>query len=526
MKDKRPGDDTLGFSRRDVVKGAMGLLWAGVVLNGLPLPAFAEPKKGGKLVFGLAGASTTDSLDPGLAEDDFMMLLTQALRGNLVEIDAAGNPIPELAESWESSPDAKVWTFKLRSGVQFHNGKPFTADDVVATLDYHRKDGSRSLSKSIVSQIDEIKAVDDSTLRVSLKGGNADFPVLLSDYHLGILPRGADGQADWRSGQGTGGYALKDYNPGVRAYVVRNPNYWKAGRAHVDEAELIAIADPVARQNALLTGKVNAINRVELKTLSLLQRSNKVRIEEVAGLNHATMPMIAKDAPFQDNNVRLALKYAVDREQWVKSILRGHGSVGNDHPIGANQKYFNKELPQRQYDPDKARFYLKQAGLENLDISISAADAAFAGAVDAAVVFEESARKAGINLKVVRESNDGYWINVWAKKPFCMCYWTGRPTPDWIFSQIYARGASWGDTQWNNERFDKLLLQARSELDETRRTAMYWDMQKMLHEEGATVVPMFMNHIMGMSRDVVTSGPVAGNMALDGMRAIERWSVA
>ncbi|WP_052659195.1 ABC transporter substrate-binding protein [Pseudomonas sp. LFM046] len=526
MKGKQPGEQNLGVTRRDVIKGTVGLLWAGVALGGLPLSTLSAPRNGGRLVFGLAGASTTDSLDPGLAEDDFMMLLTQALRGNLVEIDSAGNAIPELAESWESSPDASVWTFRLRSGVQFHNGKPFAADDVVATLDYHRKDGSKSLSKSIVSQIDSVKALDDRTVEVALKGGNADFPVLMSDYHLGILPRGVDGQVDWRSGVGTGGYMLKEYNPGVRAFVVRNPNYWKQGRAHVDEAELIAIADSVARQNALITGKVHVINRVEIKTLSLLQRSNKVRIAEVTGLNHATMPMIAQVSPFQDNNVRLALKYAVDREQWVKSILRGHGSVGNDHPIGAQQKYFNSELPQRQYDADKARFYLKQAGLDRLDISISAADAAFAGAVDAGVLFEESARKAGINLKVVRESNDGYWINVWSKKPMCMCYWTGRPTPDWIFSQIYATGASWGDTQWNNDRFDKLMLQARSELDEARRKAIYWDMQKMLHDEGSTVVPMFMNHIMGMSNDVVTTETISGEMALDGMRAIERWSLA
>jgi len=236
--------------------------------------------------------------------------------------------------------------------------------------------------------------------------------------------------------------------------------------------------------------------------------------------------MIATVSPFQDNNVRLALKHAVDRDQWVKTLLRGHGSVGNDHPIGKQQKYFNSELPQRQYDPDKARFYLKQAGLDSVDINISAADAAFAGAVDAAVLFEESARKSGINLKVVRESNDGYWINVWSKKPMCMCYWTGRPTPDWVFSQIYATGASWGDTQWNNERFDKLMLMARSELDEARRTQIYWEMQQQLRDEGSTIVPMFMNYIMGLSTNVVTSTPVAGNMALDGMRAIERWSLS
>lgn len=189
MNNKTPEQKSFGLSRRNVIKGSAGLILAGAALSSLPMSVFAQPKKGGRLIFGLAGASTTDSLDPGLAEDDFMILLSQALRNNLVEVDSSGNPVPELAESWEASPDAKVWTFKLRSGVQFHNGKPFTADDVVATLDYHRKDGSKSLSKSIVSQIDEVIAVDPTTVKVVLKGGNADFPTLMSDYHLSICPR-------------------------------------------------------------------------------------------------------------------------------------------------------------------------------------------------------------------------------------------------------------------------------------------------------------------------------------------------
>src|SRR5690606_32053323 len=128
---------------------------------------------------------------------------------------------------------------------------------------------------------------------------------------------------------------------------------------------------------------------------------------------------------------------AVDREQWISSLLRGHGSVGNDQPIPQGQRYYNEDLPQRSYDPDKAKFHLKAAGYDRLELNLSAADAAFAGAVDAAVLFRESAAAAGFDINVVREPNDGYWSNVWAKKPFCMCYWTGRPTPDAIFSMIY-----------------------------------------------------------------------------------------
>jgi peptide/nickel transport system substrate-binding protein len=146
--------------------------------------------------------------------------------------------------------------------------------------------------------------------------------------------------------------------------------------------------------------------------------------------------------PFDNNEVRQALKYAVDREALLQSVLRGHGVLGNDHPIGRSNRYHADELEQRTYDPDKAKFHLKNAGLSSLKVDLSAADAAFAGAVDAAVLYKEHAAKPGIEINVVREPNDGYWSNVWLKKPWCAVYWGGRPTEDWMFSTAYAgRGA-------------------------------------------------------------------------------------
>ena len=213
---------------------------------------------------------------------------------------------------------------------------------------------------------------------------------------------------------------------------MRWANYWKEGRAHVDDVQLIAINDSTARQSALMTGEISVINRVDLKTLDRLKANSSIRIAEVQGYQHATMPMLTNIEPFNDLNVRLALKYAVDREQWVKTLLRGHGVAGNDHPIPTNQRYFNRELPQRAYDPDRAKYHLKQAGLDRLELSLSASDAAFAGAVDGATVFRESAQAAGIEINVVREPSDGYWSNVWSKKPFCTCYRAGKPHPPYF----------------------------------------------------------------------------------------------
>ncbi len=155
-------------------------------------------------------------------------------------------------------------------------------------------------------------------------------------------------------------------------------------------------------------------------------------------------------------------------------------------------------------------------------MKLSAADAAFAGAVDAAVLYKEHAAKAGINIQVVREPNDGYWSSVWLKKPWCACYWAGYATEDLMLSTGYSSGAAWNDTHWNNETFDRLLVTARAELDEPKRREMYMEMQRILRDEGGAVVPMFANAIDART-DKVSHGKVSGITAFDGRRIIERW---
>jgi peptide/nickel transport system substrate-binding protein len=227
-------------------------------------------------------------------------------------------------------------------------------------------------------------------------------------------------------------------------------------------------------------------------------------------------------APYDNNDVRLALKFAIDREQMVKTILRGYGVVGNDHPISAANRYHASKLPQRQYDPDKAKFHLKKAGVGDIAFDLSAAEAAYGGAVDAAVLYRESAAKAGININVVREPNDGYWSNVWLKKPWCAVFWGGRPTEDMMFSTAYAANADWNDTYWKNPRFNELLVAARAELDEKKRRQMYVEMQSLVRDDGGVVVPMFAADLSAAS-DKIGHGKLAVNWELDGFRCAERW---
>jgi peptide/nickel transport system substrate-binding protein len=309
----------------------------------------------------------------------------------------------------------------------------------------------------------------------------------------------------------------------VRTTLKRNPNYWKSGRAHFDEAEVLVITDVTARTNALTTGEIDAMDQVDLKTAHLLKRNKKVKIQETSGTQHYTFAMHTNKAPFDNNDVRLALKYAIDREALVKTILRGHGVVGNDHPIGRSNFYHASDLPQRAYDPDKAKFHLKKAGLSSLKVDLSAADAAYSGAVDAAVLYKEHAAKAGIEINVVRESNDGYWSNVWLKKPWSAVYWGGRQTEDWMFSLAYADGAAWNDSFWKHERFNKLLIEARAELNSDKRRGMYFEMQKIVSDEGGVVVPMFANYVFALSNKIGHDENMSAEKNLDGTKGMERW---
>ena len=156
-------------------------------------------------------------------------------------------------------------------------------------------------------------------------------------------------------------------------------------------------------------------------------------------------------------------------------------------------------------------------------MQLSAAEAAFGGAVDAAVLYRDAAAKAGIDIEVVREPNDGYWDKVWLKKPWCLSYWTGRPTEDWMFSQAYSADADWNETHWKHDRFNELLVQARAEIDEGKRGAMYREMQLIVRDEGGAVVPMYANYVWATGENVTHDEKVAANWEMDGNRAIERW---
>jgi peptide/nickel transport system substrate-binding protein len=519
------------ISRRNFVSTsvAIGVSLAGATAVVNQVEA-ATPKSGGRLRMGITGGATSDVLDPGQILDAYMINVSMGqVRPNMTKINPDGSVEGDLSSGWQASNGAKTWKFDVRQGVEFHNGKTLDSTDIVDSIRHHMGPDSKSGGSGVVSGIASIKEDGKYGVVVELNEGNGDLPILLSDYHLNICPSKGDGSIDWESGIGAGPYTLEEHEPGVRTLTKKFANYWNSGNdSYFDEVETLGINDPTARLAALSTGAVDAINNVPAKTASRLKSMVNVKTLISTGNKQCTMPMLCDVAPFDDQNVRNAMKHIINRQELLDKIFFGYGQLGNDNPVGP-ANYFRAstdELPQREYDPEQAKYYLKQAGLSSLSVKFHAADTGFSGAVDAGALMRESAKAAGIDIEVVREPNDGYWSNVWMVKPWSACYWSGRPTEDWIFSQIYYSKADWNDTHWNNSSFDKLLVEARSETDEAKRRDKYVEMQRIVHNDGGLALPVFLSEIMGYRSNLSVPDQVANNWELDGHLAARRWWTA
>ncbi len=486
------------LSRRGFLYGT-GATGLALTASGLVLPhaAFADtPNKGGHFVLGLKGGESTDTLDPAINLGSASSYVLYAFGDYLVEIAPDGSLVPSLAESWEATEGGKVWHFSIRQGVEFHNGKMLTAEDVVKTLQRHSNEDAQSGALGIMRGIEEIKA-DGNTVSLTLTTPNADLPYLMTDYHLIIQPDG--GMDNPAGGVGTGPYKLTAEEPGVRYTFEKFENHWNRDVGHFDTHEIIIINDDTARAAALQSGQVHAIDKVPPRVADLIGRAPGVGVGVTPGRGHYIFAMHTDTAPFDNKDLRLALKYAINRQELVDTVLNGYGAIGNDIPINDAYPLFDDSLPQREFSLEKAAEHYAKSGHDGSPIVLQVSDAAFPGAIDAAQLFQQTANAAGIPLQVKREPADGYWSEIWNNQPFCASFWGGRPVQDQMWSTGYLSTADWNDTRFKNDAFDALLLEARAELDEARRKELYSQMARIVWEEGGLINPMFNNFIDGYS---------------------------
>lgn len=473
------------FMRRAAALGVATSLATGVLAKA----GFAQtPVKGGHLRIGIAGGSTTDSMDITTYTDTTMINISTSVFDGLVEVDDKNQIQPELFETLEPSDNAEEWVCNVRKGITFSNGKTLDADDVIYSINLHRGEGSKSGAAGPMKPIADVVKMDSHQVKIVLEAPDADLPYVLSDYHVLVVPKDF---TDWSNPVGTGGYQLENFEPGVRAILTNRGGYWKEGRCNLESAELSVINDDAARMQALLAGEVDVTHRVVVPLVDQIKAAGNFELVQAAAGYHFIMPMMCDTPPYDNSDARLALKYAMNRQKLVEMMFGSFARPGNDHPIPESDPFHNNELPQREYDPERAAFHAKKAGLGVSDVVLQASDAAFNGALDMAVLYQATAAAAGINVTVRREPADGFWDNVWLKAPFMTSYWGGRPAATQMLAVAYHSGAPWNDTHWRVDAFDKLLADAKATTDQAKRKDYIWEMQRMLYEEGGALIPLF-----------------------------------
>ena len=487
------------MGRRDFMAalGALGVsatAAAGLLTSAKALAA--TPQKGGTARYANNLHGPDDQMDPMVFTSGIDYTRGRATYNGLIQMLDGMVLAPELAEEWSANADATEYTFKIRKGVEFHDGSALTAEDVAWTMTRHIGEESPSTAKALLAAITEWKVVDSHTVKAMLSSPDSDLPAKLTEKQMKIVKMGTE---DFRKGNGTGPFVLESFEPGVRSTHVRNPNYWRDG-ANFEALEITGITDPLARANALIAGDVDLINQVNAKSIALVESSETARVISTPTSAYTGICILKNTAPGENDDFVKAMQYIQDRDRIVRSILKGHGTVGNDHPIGpAFGPDHCSELPIREFDPDKAKFHLDKSGVTAAELFVAPVRL---GIEEICLLMQANLKKIGFDLTIRKVPSDGYWGAVWMKEPMNVVSWNMRPTANAQLAIQFAPHGNWNDTFWHNDRMGELLQAQLAETDEAKRHAMLCEMQTLVHNGSGMVIPAHVNEVDGASNKI------------------------
>ncbi|MGE5618343.1 MAG: ABC transporter substrate-binding protein [Sphingomonadaceae bacterium] len=460
-------------------------------------PAAASgPKKGGILKRGWQPPTT---LDPAFQTNVNEIAAVAQVYDWFVWIDEKNQPAPALATGWEHSPDGKVWTFELRKGVTFHNGKDLTTDDVIFTFNRLRDKSVGAGTVALYANISEIKALDASHVQFVLAKPNPDLPADLGDYHAAIV---ASDQKDFKTTfNGTGPFILEKFSSEDRSTFKRNPNYWMSGMPYLDGIQDIYAPQLNSHVEALRAGEIHMVMGLPAELAETLKREGKTNLLEGNTNMHFAIRMRCDRGAAKDPRVRQALKLATDRAAILQAARMGYGVVGHDTPIGPAFGDYYLQVPDFKRDVAKAKELLKEAGYENLKITLTAQNSFDVPKI--AVVWKEQLAEAGVTVDINVVPVDTYFQDDgWLEVDYGITDWGSRATPQPYLQLAYVTGAKWNETHWSDPELDALAEQAASEMDQQKRIELYKKIQQIFIERGPIIVPYFEKSVVGIAPNV------------------------
>jgi peptide/nickel transport system substrate-binding protein len=513
-----------GMTREDVLRraAALGIVISAGTLGPLTEAAFASSqiKRGGSFRQATSGG-TTDFIDGQhiVAKSDIARLVA-GFEG-LARFDENGNIRNHLAQELKAEK-ANQYLIRIRKGIEFHNGKTMTIDDVIYSIRRTKDPKLKLFGNAAFGAIDlnNIKKLDKWTCRLKLSRPDVTLLEAFAQYFQGIVPKGYQPTAVGKGPLqyiGTGPFKVKSFTPGRESVHVKNENYWISGQPYFDEVRIIDFSTDAAKVNALLSGQVHAMADVPFAQVPIVRGRNSLKI--LTSFTGAWTPLCMRVdvAPYNDVRVRRAFRLLINRPQAVQQGLSGYGRIANDIYSPFDPAYAGDEFPQRKYDPEQAKSLLKQAGHDSLDVELvtSPADT---GMVEGATIFAQNAKAGGVNVTVRNVDGGVIYGDQYLKWPFSADYWGTR---NYLLQAATGvlKTAPFNETHWDAysgySKFESLYRQALATVDNKKRAAIIKEMQRMEYNDGGLIIWGFKNLTDGYSAKVSGYKPDKGTLNLN-----------
>jgi peptide/nickel transport system substrate-binding protein len=521
-----------GMTREDILRRAAAL---GIVVTGafgpLTEAAFASTqiKRGGTFRQATSGGST-DFIDGQhiVAKSDIARLVVGF--DALARFDEKGKIVNHLAEELRAEK-ANQYLIRVRSGVEFHNGKTLDIDDVIYSIQRTKNAKLKLFGNAAFGAIDlkRIKKLDKRTCRLTLSRADVTLMEAFAQYFQGVVPKGYQPNAVGKGPLqyiGTGPFKVKSFSPGRESVHVKNENYWISGQPYFDQVRIINFPSDAAKVNALLAGQIEAMADVPFAQVPIVRRRSTLRILTSPTGAWTPLCMNLTTPPFNDVRVRRAFRLLINRPQVVQQGLSGYGRIANDIYSPFDPAYAGDDFPQRKYDPEQARSLLRQAGQENLSVELitSPADT---GMVEGATIFAQNAKAGGVNVTVKNVDGGVIYGDQYLKWPFSADYWGTR---NYLLQAATGvlKTAPFNETHWEAypgyPRFERLYRQALATVNEKKRAEIIREMQRMEYNDGGLIIWGFKNLTDGYSAKVsgykVDRGTLNLNKYGNGFRTI------
>ncbi len=480
--------------------------WAGGKTEEPTAPAepAAQSMYGGVL---RVGSQPVSNLDPHFATSIADILLLEQVYEHLTYIDADNRAVPDLATEW-SSPDGKVWTFTLRSGVKFNDGRDLTAADVVFTFDRLRDPDVGSPVVNLYKNIESVEAVDSTHVRFTLKDTNPEFAADVGDYHASIIPAGSKDPATQRVGSGP--FRIDAYYPEDRIILKKN-SYFDlkdaSGNAlpYLDEIQLIFSPDLGGQVEALRGGQLNFVGGLTTEFADTLEADPGTRVITNDSNMHWALHMRSDAGHLaSDNRIRQALKKGTDQQAIINAVRPGLAAPGNGFtPVGpAYADYYLDRPPVR--DVAGAKNLLAEAGYpDGLTLTLVAQNQL--DVVPIATVWKEQMAQIGVTVDIQVVPSDVYYGDgpqSWLVCDFGITDWGARATPVTYFKLAYETDSPWNESHWSDAEFDQVAGQIDREMDKARRVELYKKAQEIMIERGPIIVAYFEKAVAGISANL------------------------